>query len=95
MSTQPHQQRTVTYSGHVQGVGFRYTVGAIADRFEVSGYVMNLPDGRVELVAEGTAAELDAFLADVQQRMGGHIAKSAVQTGPASGGFDGFAIRMY
>ena len=41
------------FSGHVQGVGFRYTTRSVASRFAVTGYVRNLPDGRVELVAEG------------------------------------------
>ena len=51
----------VFYSGHVQGVGFRYTVKTVAAGFEVSGSVRNLADGRVELIAEGGRAELEAF----------------------------------
>jgi len=45
----------------VQGVGFRYTVRSVASGFEVTGTVRNLPDGRVELVAEGAKDELEAF----------------------------------
>ena len=51
----------VFYSGHVQGVGFRFTVKQVAAGFEVTGTVRNLPDGRVELMAEGTKTELEAF----------------------------------
>lgn len=51
----------IFYSGNVQGVGFRYTVKTVAAGFEVSGTVKNLPDGRVELIAEGDKAELTAF----------------------------------
>lgn len=51
----------IFYSGNVQGVGFRYSVKSTATGFEVTGAVRNLPDGRVELVAEGTADELTAF----------------------------------
>ena len=51
----------VLYSGHVQGVGFRYTVKSIAAGFEVTGAVRNLPDGRVELIAQGSREELEAF----------------------------------
>lgn len=49
------------YSGHVQGVGFRYAASQLAAAFDVCGSVRNLPDGRVELVAQGAAAEIDAF----------------------------------
>jgi acylphosphatase len=51
----------VLYSGSVQGVGFRYTVRTVATGFEVTGTVRNLPDGSVELVAEGARDELEAF----------------------------------
>ena len=51
----------IFYSGSVQGVGFRYTTKTVATGFEVTGTVRNLPDGRVELIAEGAHAELEAF----------------------------------
>jgi acylphosphatase len=51
----------IFYSGRVQGVGFRYTARKVAAGFEVTGTIRNLPDGRVELLAEGTKAELEAF----------------------------------
>ncbi len=51
----------IYYSGNVQGVGFRYTVKSVATGFEVTGWVRNLGDGRVELVAEGAKGELEAF----------------------------------
>lgn len=51
----------VFFSGHVQGVGFRYTAKTVACGFEISGVVRNLSDGRVELTAEGDRAELEAF----------------------------------
>ena len=49
--------------GRVQGVGFRYTAHNIARRHDVTGYVKNLTDGRVELVMEGPD--------DPEQRVGG------------------------
>ena len=51
----------IFYSGHVQGVGFRYTAKTVATGFEISGIVRNLPDGRVELIAEGSREELEAL----------------------------------
>ncbi len=52
----------VHYSGRVQGVGFRYTVRSLVPGYDVLGTIRNLPDGRVELVAEGERAELEEFL---------------------------------
>lgn len=56
----------ILYSGNVQGVGFRYTVKRTATGFDVTGIVKNLPDGRVELTAEGTQHELDAFRKEIR-----------------------------
>ena len=57
----------VFYEGHVQGVGFRYTVRHIAKGFDVTGWVRNLPDGRVELQVTGDEGEVRAFLDQVAQ----------------------------
>ena len=51
----------VYYSGHVQGVGFRYSVKQLSLEFDVTGWVKNLPDGRVEMVIEGERDELETF----------------------------------
>ncbi len=93
MASSPCQRRQVFYSGHVQGVGFRYTARRIAGRFAVTGFVRNLPDGRVELVAEGTAEELTAFLNEVGERLATNIRSTAVDRRPASGEFSSFEIR--
>ena len=89
----PNEQRRVTYSGHVQGVGFRYTTWNLASGFDVSGYVKNLVDGRVELVAEGSAAELDAFLAEVRRHFTGQIREEITDIHSPSGQFAEFDIR--
>jgi acylphosphatase len=57
----------IFYSGSVQGVGFRYTVKSVATGFEVTGCVRNLPDGRVELVAEGAKDECEAFRTAIRE----------------------------
>jgi acylphosphatase len=51
--------KRVYYSGRVQGVGFRYAAQGLAEDFDVSGYVRNLPGGDVELVAEGPVEQVD------------------------------------
>ena len=69
----PRKRVRVIYSGRVQGVGFRYTCERLAKGFPVVGHVRNLPDGSVELVAEGYFGEIDAFLSSVQAAMGRKI----------------------
>ena len=58
--------RHVFYEGRVQGVGFRYSVRQIATGFDVSGWVRNLTDGRVEMMAGGDSAEVTDFLQAVR-----------------------------
>ena len=52
-------------SGEVQGVGFRYFTQRAAARHQVTGYVKNLPDGRVESLVEGSPASVEAFKHDL------------------------------
>ena len=68
--------KKIVFTGHVQGVGFRFTTKRIAAVFEVAGYVKNLPDGSVELMAEGDADEVDAFVDAVKQQMAAYITDS-------------------
>lgn len=86
--------RQVFYSGRVQGVGFRYTVKRIAGGFEVTGWVRNLPDGRVELQAMShDQDELEAFLQDIQDSsLGGNIKSADVSAVPPLAGVRGFSI---
>jgi acylphosphatase len=84
---------TVTYRGRVQGVGFRATAKHLAASHLVSGFVRNEPDGSVLLVAEGEGTEVEAFLDAVQDALRCQIAAADTAQGPATGEFDGFAIR--
>jgi acylphosphatase len=86
-------RKTVRFGGHVQGVGFRYTTQSIARGCGVTGYVRNLPDGRVELVAEGEPSELKAFLTEIHDQLGCHIRSQHIDTQAASGEFAAFEIR--
>ena len=83
----------VWFTGSVQGVGFRYSIRHIAKTFEVSGYVKNLADGRVELIAEGVSEELDRFLDAVQRRFQSHILDSNIIELPVTNQYSDFSIR--
>lgn len=81
------------YSGNVQGVGFRYTVKSLAPGFEVTGAIRNLPDGRVELIAEGAPAELRAFQQAIRDSgLGPLISHEQTSWGEATNECRGFAI---
>ena len=85
--------RVVYYSGRVQGVGFRATAASLARRHpEVRGWVRNLPDGRVELLADGPADAVDAFLAGVRDRMAGYIEGEEVEERDPGGPLDRFRV---
>jgi len=88
------KRTTVFYTGRVQGVGFRYTAREIACGYDVTGYVRNLPDGRVELVAEGDDEEVRAFVDAMRiSQLGSHIRNADVNWSAATEEFRGFEIR--
>jgi acylphosphatase len=87
------QRRRVVFRGQVQGVGFRFTTRRIARGHAVTGYVMNLPSGEVELVAEGSADEVARFVAEVEETMRQYIRSVQAETADFTGSFTGFEIR--
>lgn len=88
-----HQRLRVLYSGRVQGVGFRYATRSVARGYEVVGWVRNLPDGRVELVAEGDRDEVEAFRQAIREAgLAPHIRHEEVHREPAEGGLSDFVI---
>jgi acylphosphatase len=93
-------RETVHYTGRVQGVGFRHTTATLARGHAVAGYVRNLPDGRVKLVAEGPAEAVVALVDAVQSAMAGNIqtVESARSLGTGEFGSPGddaaFRIRL-
>ncbi len=82
----------VYYTGKVQGVGFRATAVEIAKDFPVTGWVKNLSDGRVQLLAEGPADAVDKFLKAIRTHWEGNIEKEDVQSQTPTGDYMSFDI---
>ena len=83
----------VFYSGRVQGVGFRYACRQIAMGFNVTGWVKNLDDGRVELWIQGGEEEVGEFLKAVDEsHLKGLISKAIVNWTAAEKGVTDFSI---
>jgi len=88
--------KRVFYEGRVQGIGFRYTVRHLAKGYDVIGWVKNLPDGRVELLAGGQPEEVNGFLdAIVESELAGFIKNQQVHAVAATAlaGLNGFSIQ--
>ncbi len=84
----------VSYSGRVQGVGFRATAANIARAHpSVSGWVRNLPDGRVELHAEGERSAVAAFLDAVSAHWGDDVTDERRDWREPEGLHAGFRVR--
>jgi acylphosphatase len=82
----------VFYEGNVQGVGFRWSVRQIATGFDVTGWVRNLPDGRVELQLGGEESEVLAFMDAINtSELASHIRRqnhSRLESPPNARGFE-------
>ena len=84
---------TVFFTGRVQGVGFRFTTMEVARGFDVTGYIRNLVDGRVQLEVEGRKTEVDALVTALEERMHGYIRKTERSADQRPAQFSGFAIK--
>lgn len=84
--------RRYLVSGRVQGVGYRFFARGEATRLGLLGFAANLPDGRVEVVAEGDAAALDE-LEQLLRRGPGAARVTDVISEPATGSFTTFSTR--
>lgn len=83
----------VFYSGRVQGVCFRATTKQMADGFGVKGWVRNLSDGRVELVASQEQRVLNVFLEKVRIFFKGYIRDENIELSDPSEDFDDFQVK--
>ncbi|MCI8661885.1 MAG: acylphosphatase [Hungatella sp.] len=61
-------RRHIYFSGTVQGVGFRYRSSYLAQSRNLTGWVKNLYDNRVEMEVQGEERNIEKFLADLQKQ---------------------------
>jgi len=83
----------VVYKGRVQGVGFRFTVESIAMDAGVTGWVRNLGNGDVELVAEGSEKAIQTMLDEIQNSiLGRYVDQTVIRWDDYQGEFSDFRI---
>lgn len=87
------ERRRITFSGRVQGVGFRATSRIIALGHPVTGWVRNEPDGTVLMEVQGAGEGIDAFLDALRWRMEGLIQNEEAVGIPVVEGEKSFEIR--
>ena len=83
----------VVFAGRVQHVGFRYTARLIARKLGLSGWVRNLPDGRVETEVQGPVSELRRFLLQMKSQPHFHITRCTILVCPPDSRESRFSIR--
>jgi acylphosphatase len=69
----------IIFSGRVQGIGFRFTAFNIANRYELAGFVRNLPDGTVEMLAQGNPDDITNCIRDIQESFIGYITDTKIE----------------
>ena len=84
--------KRIIFKGRVQGVGFRYTTQRIASRYNLTGFVKNLPDGTVEALLQGTDVEVKTCLDDIEDYFGGYLCETSIIDQPVNPQFLDFRI---
>ncbi len=82
----------IHFRGTVQGVGFRYTTLSFAHQLTLTGWVKNLPDGRVEALIEGSRDKIEELLFKLKGQFGPYIKEQNVDWLMPQGKFDKFSI---
>ena len=84
--------RHVIFIGRVQGVGFRFTTHRMAHRHQLTGFVRNLPDGTVEMLAQGLAQDVDDCIRDIKDYYGDYLRDTRTQEIPTDPRYKDFRI---
>jgi acylphosphatase len=82
----------IIFTGHVQGVGFRFTAHRIANRYQLTGFVRNLYDGNVEMLTQGSGQDMDNCIQDIKNSFAGYIREALINEIPADPKYKDFRI---
>ena len=74
--------RHVIFVGRVQGVGFRFIAHRIANRHYLTGFVQNLPNGSVEMLAQGRLEDINDCIRDIKEEFTGYIRETNIEEIP-------------
>ena len=82
----------IIFTGQVHGVGFRFTAFNTANRHQLTGFVRNLPDGAVEMLAQGTAGAVDDCIRDIEEEFSGYVSETKIEETPPNPQYKDFKI---
>ncbi len=84
--------KRIIFIGRVQGVGFRFTAFNIANRYRLTGLVRNLPNGAVEMIAQGAADDIDNCIRDIEKSFADYIKETKIEEIPSDPKYKDFKI---
>ena len=84
--------KRIIFVGRVQGVGFRFTAYNVANRYGLTGWVRNILDGSVEMLAQGPSDDIDDCLRDINNTLADYIRETKIEEIPPSPQYKDFKI---
>ncbi len=84
--------RSIIFTGRVQGVGFRFTARRAASRRQLTGFVRNVPNGTVEMFAQGRSEDIDDCIQDLKEYFAGYLKETRIEEIPPDPRYTDFKI---
>ena len=84
--------KRIIFTGRVQGIGFRFTALDTANRLDLVGTVRNLPNGTVEMMAQGPAQDIDDCIRNIEQSLESYIKQTKIEEIPLNPQYKDFGI---
>lgn len=82
----------IIFTGRVQGVGFRFTAFHTANRYKLTGFVRNSPDGTVEMLAQGFSKDIDDCIREIKKSFPGYLRETKIEEVPQNPQYTDFKI---